>query len=226
MQSSSSMQFTPSMSVAAQSIVQQGGSESDLASSSKQFARVSSIAGLTTIFVLCIGCIFGLLVSVFAVDPGTENHLDCIDISVASETVQTMITFFMGWFCFFILNRRHKLPEYRDEALQAMHKLQSSMCAAGSSVASAISNIRPRLELSKGAAGIIMGAILCILSVTGLLVSAFAAVPDAEPSDDGVASESSTTMRYFTVTWIFCLSLKLLHELVGLVGWSCFFQPC
>jgi hypothetical protein len=81
------------------------------------------------------------------------------------------------------------------------------------------------LWLSKGVLGIIAITSLCGLCITGLLVSAFNAVPGAEPARDGIASESSTTARVFTASWIFMLSLKLLHELVGLVGYSCLFQP-
>jgi hypothetical protein len=142
------------------------------------------------------------------------------------------MTFFMGWLCCFVLKNRRKLPDYGNEMLQAMIKLQSSASSAATSAASAFSWVRPRnwrlderAWLSKGALSIIVVGVLCILTVTGLLVSAFAATPDAEPVTDGVASEVSTMVRYFTATWIFCLSLKLLHELVGLVGWSCLFQP-
>jgi len=228
------MQFTSSVRVTAESIVQPEASDVDVTSSSKQVTQVSCNAGLTTIVavVLCIGCIFGLFITDFSFDPGSDSHIDCETASMASETVQTISLFFLGWFCCFMLKHRRKLPEYGNEALQTMIKFQSSVNSVVASAASAFSWARPRnwrleerMWLSKGALSIILVGILCILTVTGLLVSAFAAVPDKEPAHDGLASEVSTVVRYFTATWIFCLSLKLLHELVGLVGWSCYFQP-
>jgi hypothetical protein len=56
-------------------------------------------------------------------------------------------------------------------------------------------------------------------------VSAFTASPDDEPGSDGMASESSSTMKAFTLCWMFCLSLKLRSEFVGQMGSSSLLQP-
>merc|ERR1719162_1913430 len=61
---------------------------------------------------------------------------------------------------------------------------------------------------------------VCLVPIVVLIVSAFAATPDSEAGDDGLASEGSLAVRAFTIGWIVCLAIKLCRELVGLVGGS------
>lgn len=77
----------------------------------------------------------------------------------------------------------------------------------------------------RGLMVIIATALLCLVPIVALLVSAFNAVPDSDPGDDGLASEGSQWMRAFTMGWLFCLALKLRKEFVGLAGASSFLEP-
>jgi hypothetical protein len=72
---------------------------------------------------------------------------------------------------------------------------------------------------------IIVTSLLCLVPIVALIVSAFTAVPGSEPGSDGLASEESTTMRAFTMGWLFCLALKLRREFVGLAGSSSLLEP-
>lgn len=68
-------------------------------------------------------------------------------------------------------------------------------------------------------------ALVCIIPIICLIVSAFLADPDSEPGQDGLASEGSSTVRAFTMGWLFCLALKLRREYVGLVGSCSLLEP-
>lgn len=193
------------------------------------------------IAIFCCACISGLVLSAFDADPKADSVIDCYSgpAAVASETWQALLTFAMGWLCTMIAKHRRDLSRQVLKIAQCCQESLSSVVAgvllAYSKSVTAFSyliGLRRRylrleqpLWLSKGVLGIFAIMMLCGLCVIGLLVSAFNAVPGAEPPRDGVASESSTVVRIFTASWIFILSLKLLHELVGLVGYSCLFQP-
>merc|ERR1719199_1936243 len=106
------------------------------------------------------------------------------------------------------------------------------MGSVSASITAKFANVHPRswsidppCWLDKGVLAIILAATLCSVCIISLLVSAFTAEPDLEPADSGLASESSTFMRVFTVGWMFILSFKLRRELVGLVGSCCLLQP-
>jgi len=109
----------------------------------------------------------------------------------------------------------------------AMGLLRSSANSVIATVASARSRtLSFPTWMNKGVMAIMMAGALCTLCISVLLVSAFTAELDAEYSiDDGLASESSQTMRVFTVGWIFIMAFKLRRELVGLVGDCCLLQP-
>lgn len=72
---------------------------------------------------------------------------------------------------------------------------------------------------------IIATGLLCLVPIVALIVSAFTAEPGSEPGEDGLASEGSSTMRAFTMGWMFCLAVKLRQEFVGLAGSSSFLEP-
>jgi len=79
--------------------------------------------------------------------------------------------------------------------------------------------------ISKDILAITSAATLCSLCIGGLLVSAFTIEADADPADSGFASDTSSSMKAFTVGWMFVLSFKLQRELVGCVGSSWLLQP-
>lgn len=168
-----------------------------------------------------IACLFA---SAFTADPGAEVSVDCI-VPVASETSQTLITFAMGFICCFIMKRRHGLAAQMCKMVDSAKRLLASVCSSSSSVVSTVAG-----WISKFAdiIAMVVAGTLCAAVILGLFISAFTAVPEAEPTDYdiGLASESSQAMRAFTVGWMFLLSLKLRSELVGLVGSGCLLQPC
>jgi hypothetical protein len=79
--------------------------------------------------------------------------------------------------------------------------------------------------MSKDVIAIFSVATLCSLCIGGLVISAFMVEADADPTDSGLASESSTSMKAFTLGWMFVLSFKLRGELIGCVGSSWLLQP-
>jgi len=83
----------------------------------------------------------------------------------------------------------------------------------------------PECSQWKDIAIIAIAAVVCIIPIIGLIVSAFTAEPDSEPGVDGLASEGSSTVRAFTMGWMFCLALKLRREFVGLVGSCSLLEP-
>jgi hypothetical protein len=196
--------------------------------------RTHDLRGFTMIVICCSLCIIGLVISAFSADLKDESNIECFSApaAVVSETWHTLLTFAMGWLCTMLAKRRRDLSR---RVLQIAGVMKWGCSVVHSRSVSAISDVvafrrrylrvQQPIWLSKGILGIIAVASLCVLCVMGLLVSAFSAVPDAEPPRDGISSESSVVVRIFTASWIFLLSLKLLHELVGLVGYSCLFQP-
>jgi hypothetical protein len=97
-------------------------------------------------------------------------------------------------------------------------------------VALAVASVRARRltlpqrpHLSESGLTIIVAATLCTVCVMYLLISAFAAEPDAELTNAGLTSESSTGMNTFIVALMFLLSIKLRPELLGLSS-SCLLQ--
>lgn len=173
---------------------------------------------------ICMVFIIGLFASAFTADPGAEASVDCV-VPVDSETSKTLITFAMGFMCCFIVKRHHDVAAQMCKIVDSAKRLLAFFCSSSSSVVSAVAG-----WISKFAAiiGMVLAGTLCSAVILGLFISAFTAVPEAEPTDYdiGLASESSQAMRAFTVGWMFLLSLKLRSELVGLVGSGCLLQPC
>lgn len=200
---------------------------STVASMASPLARSPGmLVGLTISSVLCIACVIGLVFSAFSADPSTVVGVDCTfySDSIASEMWEVLTTFTLGWFCCMVARRRQDLAD-------GVGKVVSLVTSGSAFAISTFAGIRQRspafargLLPSKGVIGIIVFGILCSGCIIGLIASAFVAVPGEEPADDGV-SESSTLMKAFTIGWIFCLSLKLRRELIGVVGSSLLFQP-
>jgi len=176
-----------------------------------------------------------LFCSAFTVTPYTEVVVDCtIDSSASSEASSALLTFAMGWFVCYVVMHRHRLAQKINEAVHCTKLYLSSTYSALANVTYAVAWFGRRgrtlttwicSEMRRHACIIFVG-ILCLSCIIGLFVSAFTSVPDAEDcGDDGIASDSSQTMKAFTAGWIFVLSLKLRHELTGHLGSSCLLQP-
>lgn len=178
---------------------------------------------------ICMVCIFGLVASAFNVDPCLESCIDP-DVTVASETSMTLVAFVMGWAMCFVAKKHKEMAGTVGKLICAAPQLSAAICSATHSVVSAATgryhSLREWFSSHGKVLVMTMVGAMCTGCIVVLFVSAFTAVPDDEaPTDDGFASESSQTMKAFTVGWMFLLSFKLRSELVGLVGSSCALQP-
>jgi len=189
------------------------------------------LVSIAIIGFICVASIVGLFASAFdAEDPSVESSADCVD-SVTSETARTITAFVMGWaFCFIAKQyKNNKLAGQVDEVIGSAKQISDFVCSSTSSfLASVTSHCRwlrnyPRVG---NLLALTMVGILCAGCIIALFISAFTAVPEEEPTDTVFASESSQTMKAFTVGWMFLLSFKLRSELVGVVGSSSFLHPC
>jgi len=167
--------------------------------------------------VMCIVPIVALTASAFIAAPHSElPGDDCVaavpdsqaaDDGTAAEMWVLAQAFILGWACCLAAKFFHK---------------NGAMVYASCSAALRSSVERMQAEaVAKKEAMVVVGAgIVCTAPIVVLIVSAFTATPDSEAGDDGLASEGSLAVRAFTIGWIVCLALKLVRELVGLVGGS------
>jgi len=181
---------------------------------------------------LCSLCIMSLLISAFAAEPDADPRSGGFaseSSSVAGETTKTLLIFTFGYLSTLAARHRNDLARQVDKAICSINSMVSSAVACvAPAVADARANrlILPQLPwLNKSSMAIIVAATVCSVCIMSLLISAFAAEPDTEPTSAGFASESSTGMKVFTMGWMVILSFKLRRELIGLVGSSCLFQP-
>jgi hypothetical protein len=167
----------------------------------------------------------------FVNDPSEGIDADCIssDDSVVSESFNVLLMFTLGYLCTLATKHRHTLGRQTQRMIYCCNTMVSS---AFSSIASMGDRIRERGPvfqttswISKDVLAIISAAALCSLCIGGLVVSAFTIEVDADPADSGLASDTSASMKAFTVGWMFLLSFKLRRELVGCVGSSWLLQP-
>jgi hypothetical protein len=181
-----------------------------------------------------IVCTLALLIGAFTAVPDAEVGTQCATSTpaVGSEMLQTFQIFVLGFLSSLAVKRRHSLGKQIDRILRLASDTMSSVCSAVASMTSAFACVRRRMLgfcrptwMSKDVMVIAMAGIVCFACIAGLLVSAFTVEPDVEPGQDGLASESSTTMRVFTVGWMFLLTFKLRRELVGVVGDCYLLQP-
>lgn len=207
-------------------------SSSDFATAgSSRKTNETPVMAMTILGVSCLVGIVGLLVGAFSSIDTTEGVAQCVtsDASIVGETTQTLLFFAFGYLSMLVTKRRNDLARQVDKALCSINSIVAStvatlMCTIASARASRLS--LPRVPwFNKSNMAIIVATTLCTVCIASLLISAFAAEPDADPTDQGFASESSTAMKVFTVGWMFILSFKLRRELVGLVGSSCLLQP-
>jgi len=183
---------------------------------------------MATVGSICMMCIVGLLASAFVVDPSPESCID-YDVTVMSETSQTLLAFVMGWAVCFLAKHRQDLPGQVSKMSCSAAQLSALVCSSTSSFVSAATGQYQSMrrwfsspEIGR-ALGLTMVVTMCIGVIFALFISAFTAVPDEVPTDDGFASESSQTMKAFTVGWMFVLSYKLRRELVEVGG--CLMEP-
>jgi hypothetical protein len=151
---------------------------------------------------------------------------------VGTETLQTVFIFSLGYICCLAVRKRRDLARHAYRMACLANSFVAWLGSVSGALTAKFANVDPRrwsfcqpAWLSKGVLAIILAGTLCSVCIISLLVSAFTAEPDLEPADSGLASESSTLMRVFTVGWMFILSFKLRRELVGLVGSCCLLQP-
>jgi len=192
--------------------------------------RNQPIVIIATATAVCMLVIVSLFASAFTADPSLECSAEG-DVSVRTETSQTIIAFVAGW-AFCLVGKYHQ--DLVGTIVCASTQLSAFISSSVTSILSALTlyyrstggwfaNQGPRI---KSILAMTIVCTMCSGCIIGLFVSAFTAVPDEEPTDSGFASESSQTMKAFTVGWMFLLSFKLRHELVGVVGSSCLLQPC
>lgn len=204
-------------------------------SKERQQTKLSSnchgpIAIIALAITICLVIIFSLLAGAFSADSGVESSAACDD-SFATETSQAVIAFVAGWLFCFLAKRRQELV---DTIAGSADKITAFASSSATSTLSAVTfwlrstggslwNNGPRM---KSILAMTLVCAMCSACILGLFISAFTAVPYEEPADSGFASESSSTMKVFTIGWMFMLSFKLRRELVGVVGSSCLLQPC
>lgn len=130
----------------------------------------------------------------------------------ASDGPKMAHAFIMGWICCLAA----KLCKMYGREVVASGS--ASLCLLVEQVQSQVSARRE--SFNKQTFIILAAGSGCVLPIFVLMVSAFTAVPDSEPSENGLASESSRAARAFTLGWIFCLVVKLCREFSGQVGFS------
>jgi len=193
-------------------------------------------ASVVVIGSLCLICIIGLLIGAFTSDSSDSLTSTCIQIedSVSSETLNVLVMFALGYVCSLATKNRQALSRHAHRLTCLWRQMVSSTFASIASLGDRIRSSGPLLQpttwisttcIKKDVVAILLAATLCSLCIGGLVISAFTAEIDADPAGSGLASESSTSMKAFTVGWMCMLSFKLRRELVGLVGSSWLLQP-
>jgi hypothetical protein len=195
------------------------------------------IAAVILVGLCCFVCaiIFG---SACSANSDTELGITCIVPSASSEAYHTFLMFALGYLCCWVAKRRHTIGKQVDRFLcltaEATYSLCSVVARKLAAFICAITRLRLRsfsfqrpAWICKGTVSVMMVAVMCTSCIVCLLVSAFTAVPELDPTDagDGLVSESSANMRIFTVGWMLIMFFKLRQELVANVGSCCLFQP-
>lgn len=162
--------------------------------------------------VICTVPIVTLTASAFIAAPDSELPRDeCVaavpDDSTASEMWVLVQAFILGWVCCLAAKFFHK-------------KGPMVFASCSAALRSSVERMQAEAVAKKEAMVVVGAGIVCMVPIVALIVSAFAATPDSEAGDDGLASEGSLAVRAFTIGWIVCLVVKLCREFVGLVGGS------
>lgn len=196
-----------------------------------QVSRTFPTVAVATIGLSCVIYTVWLLLGAFSVAPQDETTTHCTttDSEVTSETLKTMLIFALGYTSTLAAKRRHDFARKIDDVVRVISmRAMTAISYATSMVAAARSRtfvLSHPSWVSKDVMAILFTGILCSVCIIGLIISAFTAEVDTEPTEVALASESSTIMRVFTVGWMFILSFKLRRELVSVVGSCCLLQP-
>jgi len=164
---------------------------------------------LVAVGITCMVPIIALTASAFSDTPDQEENPAEVSAEDATVSEISMIVpaFILGWMALWLGRGVH---------LRGASVASSGCVALRSSARRAHAYVVEK----KDALVIASAGIVCVLPIVMLIVSAFAAIPGSDSGDAAMASEASSVVRAFTMGWIFCLALKLCHELVGLVGLS------
>jgi hypothetical protein len=163
----------------------------------------------------------------FTIVPDNDAGPDCVtsNDSVASESYTTLLLFAFGYVSSLAAKRRHDFAATIDQIICTTNRKVSLAATRMASFATRVRSLQQPSWVNKDVFAILVTGSLCSICIICLVVSAFTAEPDADPTDDGLASESSASMRAFTVGWMFILTFKLRRELVGVLGSCCLLQP-
>lgn len=196
-----------------------------------QRATAVPMLSVVVLSALCIVCTIGLLMGAFQSEPSNGLDITCIspDDKVASETFNVLLMFALGYLSSLAMKHRRLLGRQTHNVICLSNEMVSSTSARVASMVARVRSSGQSFQLpswmSKDVIAIFSAATLCSLCIGGLVISAFMVEADADPTDSGLASESSTSMKAFTLGWMFVLSFKLRGELIGCVGSSWLLQP-
>jgi len=179
-------------------------------------------AAVAVIGLSCFVCTASLFFSAFTTNSEDAKSTDCLagDSAGTSELYTTVIMLAVGYMSSLVAKRRHSAARFMHEKICFANEWLLMTTRRAASLAGNMS-----FGITKDMLPIVLAGVLCTICIVVLLVSAFTVEPNVGPSDDGLASESSTMMKAFTVGWMFMLSFKLRQELVGLLGSCCLLQP-
>jgi hypothetical protein len=163
-----------------------------------------------------------LFFGAFSAVPEIEMSSDCFSNEIADECYKTFLIFMLGYVSTLAAKRRHLWAKRLGTLMRAA---VDRMSATSLWMSSTTSNLTQPSWFNKDVLAIVLVAALFSICLIGLIVSAFMAEVDTDAAEAGLASESSTTMRVFTVGWMFVLSFKLRRELIGAIGSCCLLQP-
>jgi len=189
-------------------------------------------ATITFVGIVLSATILALFRSAFTAAPNAEITSECdVASSAESEATSTVVMFVTGWLVCYVMKNRNCLAQKTSNAMRSyltvVHSSVSKAAVWAASVGQRRGAVARRYcyEIRRNAC-IIFVSILCLSCIAGLFASAFSLAPLTEQDGiDDPPNESSQAVKAFTAGWIFVLSLKLRHELVGHLGSSCLLQP-
>jgi len=198
-------------------------------SSSQRTKEIVIKATMLIIAVTALAFITAIFSSAFVTSgstPEVQAEGPCLgqsDASATTEATQTFLIFVLGIFCQMAMKHRHILARQFDSFVGRANAAASTSMAR----LTAAARLRPQWPswLNQGTMSIAVSGMLCSGCIIYLFVSAFQAIPDSDPTDDGGAPDPSTKTKIFTIGWMIVLSFKLRRELVSVVGSGALFQP-
>jgi len=199
--------------------------------SSMQKTDAIPVTSIVVIGILCILCTIGIIFGAFASNSsdGLETTCTTSDFSVAFESFNVVLMFAMGYLSTLATRHRHALGRQAHSFLclsnTTIQQACSRMVCTVDWIRTSRARLRPPTWFGKDIIAILLAATVCCSCICGLVISAFIVEVDADPTESGLASESSSSIKAFTVGWMCVLGFKLRRELVGLVGSNWMLQP-